>query len=526
MNKNKFKNQLMLLIFSSFLCLIYLKILTPSKVRDLNIFKFGNNMINYNKKNKKSTVKKVNYDQNFVETLLVSYALYYMSTDGVVLRPNIKNIAARACMSTTKLKKIFDKYDDELFKINYYKVGQRTYTDSITLKPKLFHLISVKKNQRRIHQEYVTTMVKTKLPKGPLATLVFYITVAHSNKNGASTITMKKISGILSQKYEKKRTIQDELELHKIEGELIKLSIEVADSHYLIKSAKSREILFKDAERKRNKLLDEKALILDKQQNFRLIKSPDFNNALEENIRHAMRALIKNGVLIKNKNKIFFLNLNSLKNRTEFLKDIHKDTNINNVEPGTTNYLFINKKETRLLTSQFFLNFFTKSQIENKKNFTKFLNSRKRIKILLAKTVRYFDEKIYCKARKCFAKNKWLMKKTFVCESLKERMKEKLREVVKSKYQFYNLSMYLSFFTFNQKIDLAILLFEKCMSFVAFKNMHEIKWDKFEFFNDLKKIYPPFLIKKKKKMPATFFTTAQENAFFATVQNKEMIFFK
>ena len=369
MNKNNFKNQLKLLIFLSFLCLIYLKVLTPTKVRDLNIFKLGNNnMINYNKEIKKTTVKKqtlkkVNYDRNFVETLSVAYALYYMSTDGLIYKPNVKNIAARACISTEKLKIIFKKYEGDLFEINYYQVGKRTYTESIILKAKLFHLIHAKKNQRRIHQEYVTKMIKTKLPSGTLATLAFYITVAHSNKRGASTITMKKIAGILSQKYEKRRTMQDESDLFKIESELIKLSVEVADSQYLIQSAKSREILFKDVRKKRDKLLDQKALIIDKQQNFRLIKSPDFNTALEENIRHAMRTLIKNDVLIKKEKKVFFLNLNSVANNTESSSpnstenntEFSKDINIDNIQPQTTNYLSIkNRKEARILINQFF----------------------------------------------------------------------------------------------------------------------------------------------------------------------------
>ena len=92
------------------------------------------------------------------------------------------------------------------------------------------------------------------------------------------------------------------------------------------------------------------------------------------------------------------------------------------------------------------------------------------------------------------------MKKTFVCESLKERMKERLRESVKLKSQFYTLSMYLSFFTFNQQINVAILLFDECNSFLRLQNnLHEIKWHKFEFFNKLKKEYPSFLLRKKKK---------------------------
>lgn len=526
MNKNNFEKQLKLLIFFSFLCLIYLKVSEPDKVRDLNLLNKFKIMINYNKEIKKTTVKKVNYDRNFVETLSVAYALYYMSTDGVIYKPNVKNIAARACISTEKLKIIFKKYEGDLFEINYYQVGKRTYTESIVLKAKLFYLIHAKKNQRRIHQEYVTKMIKTKLPSGTLATLVFYITVAHSNKRGVSTITMKKITGILSQKYEKKRTMQDDSDLFKIESELIKLSIEVADSRYLITSAKSRKILFENAEKKRNKLLNEKALILDKQQNFRLIKLSAFNTALEENIRHAMRTLIKNDVLIKKEKKVFFLNLNSVANNTESSSpnstenntEFLKDTNIDNIETKTTNYLSIfNRKETRILINQFFLNNFTKSQIQNKKNFTQFLNSRKRAKILLAKAVKYFDEKIYCKSEKLFSKNRWLMNKTFVCESLKKRMIEKLREVVKSEYQFYNLSSYLSSFVFNGRINIAILLFRECLSFVAWKNMHEIKWNEFEFFNKLKKEYPRFLKQKtkKKRMPARL--------FFATEQEKKMI---
>jgi hypothetical protein len=86
------KNQLIVLIFSTFICLIYLKIL-PDQSEILNIkHKFETLYMKHYNKSLKKSINKKNYNEIFVETLLVSYALYYMSSDGIVKKPNIKKI--------------------------------------------------------------------------------------------------------------------------------------------------------------------------------------------------------------------------------------------------------------------------------------------------------------------------------------------------------------------------------------------------------------------------------------------------
>jgi len=464
------KNQLIVLIFSTFICLIYLKIL-PDQSEILNIkHKFETLYMKHYNKSLKKSINKKNYNEIFVETLLVSYALYYMSSDGIVKKPNIKNIAARACMSTTKLNKIFKKFNGHLFEIKYLTKGQRVYTDSIVLSENLFNLIHVKKNQHRIHQKYVTEMIKTKLPKGPLATIVFYITVAHANQNGVSTISIKKLTGILSQKYEQRSTLQDQMEILKIESKLIELT----DQRI------GKKVSGKDHTEQRKNLLQKKQEIFDKKKEFRIIKAPNFNNALEENIRHEMRVLIQNDVLNK-ENKIFFLNLT--KSTKENMK-LEENINIENIEASTTNNLSFRKEKS--ISNDLF----SKNQIHNKLNFQKFCTPCSKTKILLAKSFRFFQEKKYEKSKKYFLKNKWLAKKTFFCKKLKEKMKDFLRENVKLRSQFHLLSRYLSFFSFNGKIDLAIHLFGELRFFIQGENLFKINWDKFKFFNKLQEIYP------------------------------------
>lgn len=424
-------------------------------------------MENYNKKIEKTIVKnKKNYDEAFIEVLLTSYALYYMSTDGFVKKPNIKNIAARACISTTKLNKIFKKFNGHLFKISYYTKGQRKFVDSIELQEDLYKLIHVKKNQFRIHQDYVTKMIKTKMPSSSLATIVFYITVSHANAAGASSITIKKISGILSQKYEQRETIEDQISLINIKKKLFKLHEEKIDQNLSIKEFNSR----------RNKLIEQEAEIASKAKVFRVVQSYEFNNKLEENIRHSYRVLLKHGVLNKYK-KIYFLNLENNENNKN-----NKNINIDNVEPGTTNNLFINKKEKRLLEGHFFL---TKNQIKNTKNFKNFCNAFCRSKILLAKSYKFFKKQCYKKSSRYFQKNLWLLKKTYFAQKLKEKIKDFLRENIKMRKHFYVLSKLFSSLIFNQNIDLAISLFENIRDFIVGKNLYEVNWNKFYFFKKL-----------------------------------------
>jgi hypothetical protein len=437
-------------------------------------------MKHYSKSLKKSTTKK-NYNEDFVGILLVSYALYYMSSDGVVTRPNIKNIAARACMSTTKLNKILKKFNGHLFEIKHLTKGQRVYTDSIVLSENLFKLIHAKKNQYRIHQRYVTEMVKTKLPKGPLATIVFYITVSHANKNGFSTISIKKLTGILSQTYEQRTTPQDQMEVLKIRTKLTEL----------VDQRIKGKVSGKDHEEQRKNLIQKEQEILGKKKKFRVIKTPDFNNALEENIRHAMRVLIQNDVLNK-EGKIFFLNLK--KPTKEDIK-LEENINIEDIEAGTTNNLSKNRKE-KSISCDLFLKNFSRSQIYNKSNFQKFSTLCSRTKILLAKSFRFFQEKKYEKSKKYFLQNRWLAKKTFFCKKLKEKMKDFLRENVKLRSQFHLLSRYISFFSFNRKIDLAIHLFDELRYFISGENLFEINWSKFKFFHKLQEIYPRFMLWK------------------------------
>ena len=464
----------MVLFFLSFLCLICsIECFRRHKLQHIN------NYMNYSKKKEKTITKnKKNYDENFVETLLVSYSLYFMSSDGVIKRPNIKNIAARACISTTKLNKIFEKYNGHLFKISYYKKGARTFTDSIVLSEHLFSLIHVKKNQYRFHQKYVTEMIKTRLPKSPLATLVFYITVMHSSKDGVSTISIKKLTGIISQKYERRETIDDQLKILEIKRNLINLHEKKAEN----------KISLKDYNEKRNQLFSEEAEILKKNQIFRKIKHYEFNDALEDNIRHAMRLLVKNNIINK-EGKIFFLNLEKQKNNKEKFQNI----NIENVELSTTNNLSF-RKEKRIKNG-----LFSKNQISNKQNFQKFLTSHCRTKILLGKIFKFFKKKQYEKSKDCFLKNKWLMKKTFFCQKLKKEMVNFLRENVKLRSQFHILSKYISFLCFNKKIDLAISLFENLRSFVFGKNLFEINWDKFYLLNKIQEVFPPFMLRSNFK---------------------------
>lgn len=468
------KNQLLILFFLSFLCLICsIECFSRHELQHIN------NYMNYNKKKEKTITKnKKNYDENFVETLLVSYSLYFMSSDGVIKRPNIKNIAARACISTTKLNKIFEKYNGHLFKISYYKKGARTFTDSIVLSEHLFSLIHVKKNQYRFHQKYVTEMIKTRLPKSPLATLVFYITVMHSSKDGVSTISIKKLTGIISQKYERRETIDDQLKILEIKRNLINLHEKKAEN----------KISLKDYNEKRNQCFAEESEVLEKRQIFRKIKHFEFNEALEDNIRHAMRLLVKNKILNK-EGKIFFLNLEIQENNKEKSQNI----NIENIELSTTNNLSF-RKEKRIKNG-----LFSKNQISNKQNFQKFLTSHCRTKILLGKIFKFFKKKQYEESKDCFLRNKWLMRKTFFCEKLKKEMINFLRENVKLRSQFHILSKYISFLCFNKKIDLAISLFESLRSFIFGKNLFEINWDKFYFLHKIQEIFPTFMLRSNFK---------------------------
>lgn len=465
------KKQLSILIFLSFICLIVILIVRQDNYLTRTYMINKNYNKNLEKKISKKNIK--NYNENFVETLLVAYSLYFMSSDGVVKKPNKKNIAARACMSAEKLNKILEKYNGHLFKISYYTKGKRTYTDSIVLSQELFSLIHVKKNQYRIHQSYVTEMIKTKLPKSPLATLVFYITVMHSNKNGVSSISIKKLTGILSQKYDQKNDPENELKIYKIKKKIFDLHDKLA----------CHEISLKEFNQQRNLLLDEELAINEQSKKFRKIKHYEFNESLEENIRHAIRLLIKNNI-IKKENKILFLNLNNKQN-SKFIQEV---IHIQNIEPGATNNL--SKRKEKRKTENEFLKMFSKSQIANKSNFSKLFSPHRRKKILLAKIWRAFKKQNYKKSIKYFEKNKWLKKQSFFCKNLKEIMTDFLRENVKLKNQFYILSRYISSFFFNKKIDWAILLFENFRDFINGKNLFEINWDKFNFFIKLKEIFP------------------------------------
>lgn len=461
------KKQLCILIFLSFICLI-VTLIVPADNYLTRTYMINKN---YSKNLEKTISKKniKNYDENFVETLLVAYSLYFMSSDGVVKKPNKKNIAARACMSGDKLNKILEKYNGHLFKISYYTKGQRTYTDSIVLSQELFSLIHVKKNQYRIHQSYVTEMIKTKLPKSPLATLVFYITVMHSNKDGISTISIKKLTGILSQKYERRRTIEDDFKLCTLKRKRLDLHEKRADQKMPLQEYKKEMKNLDNQEKK----------IYQKIENFRVIQSFEFNTSLEENIRHAMRELVKNQVLNKDK-RIFSLNIKKLENTEEN----HQNINIENIEPGATNNLSF-RKEKRTKKG-----LFSKSQIANKSNFQKFLTPCCKKKTLLGKISKFFNEKKYCKVSKYFLKNKWLNNQTYFCKNLKERMEDFMRENVKLRSQFHSLSKYISFFSFNKKFDLAISLFENLRYFISGKNLFGVNWDNFDFFKKIKEIFP------------------------------------